>query len=96
VLGEVTVDPSDTQTFLRDIAAIDPSGGADSGCLSYSVSAADKAAGRMLVAERWLDELSLRAHLRSAAVAAFGERWSGRMQGEVRVYDAANERPLPV
>ncbi len=95
VLGQVTVAPTDTQTFLEDIAGIDPSVRADSGCMSYSVSVSDQAEGRMLVVERWLDEASLKAHLRSAAVAASGDRWSGRMSGAVRVYDAANERPLP-
>jgi len=94
VLGHVRIDPSDAEAFCRDIREIDPSNKPNSGCLFYSVAAVDPSIGRMLVAERWRDQQSLTAHLQRPETLAFVQAWSGRMQGDVRRYDASNERPL--
>tara|TARA_R110002020_G_scaffold39991_2_gene118300 strand:- start:1275 stop:1595 length:321 start_codon:yes stop_codon:yes gene_type:complete len=94
VLGYVHVPAADVDRFCRDIEALDPSGLAGSGCISYSVTPDGPIKGRLLVAERWRDQQSLTAHLQRTEAIAFAQTWSGRMRSEVLKYDAANERGL--
>ena len=95
VTGTLFVPPADLARFvaeMRDLAGVTRK---RNGNLSYDTAVLDAAAGRVLVAERWRDKAALAAHLRAAETAAFISRWAGRLRGDVRVYDALNERPLP-
>jgi quinol monooxygenase YgiN len=94
VLGHIEIDPSEVDEFLGDVAAIDPTQRAGSGCISYSTVGDSRKTGHIAVAERWQDQHSLTAHLEHEGTRAFIEKWSGRMRAEVMKYDAFNERSL--
>jgi quinol monooxygenase YgiN len=64
------------------------------GCLFYAVAPEDVSLGRLLVSERWRDPGALTAHLEAPETAEFIRKWTGRMTGAVRKFDAANERKL--
>ena len=44
--------------------------------------------------DRWRDQPALTAHLEARDTLAFLNRWQGRMRGDIRKYDAMNERAL--
>ncbi len=92
-MGHVYVAPSDVTEFLADIQVISPGTRAEKGCLFYAVTLEDADAGRMLVAERWLDQPSLDAHLEGPQTASF-QKWTSKMRLDISRYDASNERPL--
>ncbi|TWB21836.1 quinol monooxygenase YgiN [Nitrospirillum amazonense] len=94
VMGHVQVAPSATEEFAADIQALAQSVRRREGNLSYAVAVEDPSAGRLLVAERWRDQASLSAHLDAPDTRAFVGKWQGRMAGDIRKYDAANERSL--
>ena len=94
ITGTLSVLPDDLSCFIADISGLAAATRKRDGNLSYDIAVIDAAAGRLLVAERWRDEASLAAHLRAEDTTAFVSRWAGRLRGGVRVYDAANERPL--
>ncbi|TWB53067.1 putative quinol monooxygenase [Nitrospirillum viridazoti] len=94
VMGHVHVASSATEEFAADIQALARSVRRREGNLSYAVAVDDRSAGRLLVAERWRDQASLSAHLDAPDTRAFAEKWQGRMTGDIRKYDAANERSL--
>ncbi|MEA1651148.1 putative quinol monooxygenase [Nitrospirillum sp. BR 11164] len=94
VMGHVQVAPSAMEEFATDIQALARSVRRREGNLSYAVAVEDPSAGRLLVAERWRDQASLSAHLDAPDTRAFVDKWQGRMAGDIRKYDAANERPL--
>lgn len=64
------------------------------GNLSYDAAVDDAQAGRLLIAERWHDQAALDAHLNAPEMKAFVQRWDGEMSGDVRTYDASNERDM--
>jgi len=94
VTGQVDVEPGQAEAFRAAIDRIGPTSRVGSGCIFYAVTIADPVAGRMLVVELWESQEALTAHLQNPATAAFLHEWSGRMQGDVRKYDAVNERSL--
>lgn len=94
VMGHVQVDPSAVEEFAADIQALARSVRQREGNLTYAVAVDDQSKGRLLVAERWRDQASLSAHLDAPDTRAFVGKWQGRMTGDVRKYDAANERSL--
>ena len=47
-----------------------------------------------LVVERWKDQPSLSGHLLAVDTVALIGRWHGRMRGDIRKYDATNERDI--
>ncbi|OED00973.1 antibiotic biosynthesis monooxygenase [Rhizobium sp. YK2] len=64
------------------------------GNISYDAALDDPATGRLLIAERWADQEALSSHLDAEETKAFVARWQGRMRGDVRKFDASNERRL--
>ncbi|CAK7261903.1 MULTISPECIES: putative quinol monooxygenase [unclassified Shinella] len=64
------------------------------GNISYDAALDDPGMGRLLIAERWTDQAALSAHLNTEETKAFVARWQGRMRGDVRKFDASNERSL--
>lgn len=95
VTGTLSVPSVDLSGFLADMDGLAAVTRERDGNLAYDIAVIDASAGRLLVAERWRDEAALAAHLGAVETIAFVSRWAGRLQGGVRVYDAANERPLP-
>ncbi|TYC65082.1 antibiotic biosynthesis monooxygenase [Stappia sp. BW2] len=94
VTGYMYVDPSDLAEFTADLASLAVATRQRSGNLSYDAAVDDAKAGRLLIAERWADQAALTAHLEAEDTEAFIVKWRGRMQGEIRKYDASNERGL--
>ena len=94
VTGTLFMPPDELPRFVDDFAALAAITRQREGCLSYDTVVLDPAKGVLLAAERWRDEGALTAHLRADATMAFVARWAGHLRGDVRVYDAINERGL--
>lgn len=94
VTGHMHVDPADLAQFIADLELLAATTRQRAGNISYDAALADPQAGRLLIAERWQDQAALSAHLEAGDTVAFIARWQGRMQGDIRKYDASNERDL--
>lgn len=94
VTGYIHVDPSDLSRFHSDLQAVAVIVRQRSGNLSYDAAVNDALTSRLLIAERWHDQAALTAHLDAPETEAFIQRWQGKMRGEIRKYDASNERDL--
>lgn len=94
VTGHITVKPSDLSQFCMDLETLATATRQREGNLSYDAAVADASAARLLVAEKWTDQAALSAHLAAADTMNFVRKWQGRMQGDIRKYDASNERSL--
>jgi len=94
VTGYMHVDPSDAAQFLAELRDLALMTRQRPGNISYNAALDDSEAGRLLIAERWTDQEALSAHLDAQETKAFVARWQGRMRGEVRKFDASNERGL--
>jgi quinol monooxygenase YgiN len=80
--------------FLRDLEVLASVARQRDGNISYDYAVVDPQAGRLLITERWSDQSALSAHLDAAETVAFVGRWHRRMRGDIRKYDASNERNL--
>lgn len=94
VTGHIHVDRLYLTHFVRDLNLLAAAARQRVGNIAYDFAVADAKAGRLLVSERWSDESTLSAHLDALDTKAFVEQWQGRTQGDIRKYDAANERSL--
>ncbi|AJY46545.1 putative quinol monooxygenase [Martelella endophytica] len=94
VTGIMNVAPSDLEAFLADLHSLALATRQRPGNIAYDAAVEDAPAGRLLIAERWADQAALTAHLKADDTKAFGQRWQGRMWGDIRKYDASNERAL--
>jgi quinol monooxygenase YgiN len=94
VTGSMHVDPADLEQFLGDLQGLMVATRQRVGNISYDAAVADPHAGRLLIAERWSDQAALSNHLGAVETEAFVRRWQGRIQGDIRKYDASNERDL--
>jgi quinol monooxygenase YgiN len=94
VTGTISVSPSDLADFVADLQVLANATRQRDGNLSYAVATLDASAGQLLVAERWRDQAALTAHLQADDTGAFVGRWQNRMRGDIRKYDAGNERAL--
>lgn len=92
VTGTIGVDPPDLETFAADLQALAEVSRQRSGNLADAVGRDSADPGRLLVVERWRDRPSLTAHLDAPDTRAFVARWQRRMRGDIRKYDADNER----
>jgi quinol monooxygenase YgiN len=71
----------------------------ESGCLSYSLAIEHEGGpdepAILSIAERWADECALRDHFGSEHMTAFNKAAAGAILSiDVKMFDAANERPL--
>ncbi|MDT0509271.1 putative quinol monooxygenase [Novosphingobium sp. MMS21-SN21R] len=64
----------------------------EDGCLDYHFAIDDKAAGSILVYERWRDQEALNTHLALPAIGAVLGGWADRIEIAVRKFDASGER----
>ena len=94
VTGYVHVDPTDLAKFFGDLQILAVATRQRAGNISYDAAVDDPQAGRLLISERWSDQSALTAHLDAIDTVAFVSRWQGRMKGDVRKFDASNERGL--
>ena len=94
VTGYMRVDPADLLQFLQDLQRLVVVTRQRAGNISYDAAVNDTLTGELLVSERWVDQSALSAHLDAVDTAAFVSRWQGRMHGDIRKYDALNERSL--
>jgi quinol monooxygenase YgiN len=94
VTGYIRVDPTDLPQFLQDLQHLAVASRQRPGNISYDAAVNDTRTGEVLISERWYDESALSAHLDAADTVAFVTKWQGQMRGEIRKYDALNERDL--
>lgn len=95
VTGTVTCDPAQARDYVERGRQVSALTRAEPGCISHDILLADEAAGRLVVIERWRDEASLKAHLGTPHVAAFGQASAGVVKGsDVVMYTAQDERSL--
>lgn len=99
VMGRAEVDADKLDAMRGALTEMMRATWAESGCLSYSLAVeSDGSDGRpavLCIAERWESEAALRAHFATPHMAAFNRAVAGAaLSIDVRMYDAANERPL--
>lgn len=94
ITGYMHIDPTEVPQFLAELKDLAVVTKQRPGSLSYDAALDDPETGRLLIAERWTDQEALSAHLAAAETKAFVARWQGRMRGDVRKFDASNERGL--
>lgn len=95
VTGHIHVDQLHLALCVRDLDVLAAAARQRAGNIAYDFGVAtDQNAGRLLIAERWSDQSALSAHLDAMDTKAFVREWRDRMQGDIRKYDAANERGL--
>jgi quinol monooxygenase YgiN len=94
VTGYMHVNPFDVPRFHAELQAAGAIVRQRPGNLSYDAAVDDAQASRLLIAERWHDQDALDAHLDAPETKNFVQRWEGMMRGEIRKYDASNERDL--
>lgn len=99
VIGRAEVDPTRVEGLRPALQAMMRATFEESGCLSYSIAVEDEGGdGRpavLTITERWSDESDLHGHGASAHMAAFNKAVAGAIWSiDLRIFDAANERPL--
>ena len=94
VTGYMHIDPTDVAEFIADLKMLAVSTRQRSGNISYDAALDDAQTGQLLISERWADQAALSAHLEANDTVAFVARWQGQMRGDIRKYDASNERDL--
>lgn len=94
IIGYMHIDPADVPQFVAELRDLAIATRQRPGNISYDAALADPEAGTLLIAERWVDQQALSAHLAAEDTKAFVARWQGRMRGDVRKFDASNERGL--
>lgn len=94
ITGYMHVDPADLAQFMTELNVLASTTRKRPGSITYDAAVDDPLSGRLLISERWVDQAALSAHLRAADTVAFVSRWSGKMRGEIRKYDALNERDI--
>jgi quinol monooxygenase YgiN len=92
--GYMYVKPDQVAAFAAELRVLSVATRRREGSISYDAAIDDAEAGRLLVAERWRDQPALTAHLQAPDTVAFIERWQGSMRGEIRKYNATNERSV--
>ena len=94
IIGYVHIEPTNAAKLLADLKELAIASRKRPGNIAYDAAMDDQHAGRLLISERWTDQAALSAHLCAADTRAFVGRWQGRMKGDVRKFDASNERGL--
>lgn len=94
VTGYMHVDPSELSRFHAELQGVATIVRQRTGSISYDAAIDDAQVGRLLITERWHDQAALNAHLDSPETKTFVQRWQARMRGDIRKYDASNERDL--
>lgn len=91
LMGHIHVDPPEIDQFIDDLQVIARNAKPEKGCLFYAVNPDTACLGRLVIAERWCDQSSLKAHLETPEVLTFVHNWQGRMRSEIQQYQATHE-----
>ncbi len=99
ILGRAELDPERVEALRPALRAMMRCTFEESGCLSYSLAIEDAGTNGqpavLAIAERWADERALKAHFQSPHMADFNRAAQGAVWSiDVKMFDAANERPL--
>lgn len=94
VTGHLFVAPTELQTFLADFSRLAHNTRQRKGNLFYDAAVADPLMGKLLISERWEDDKSLCNHLQAPDTQTFVSDWQKRIKGDIRKYDAMNERDV--
>lgn len=99
IIGRAEVDPARLEQLRPALREMMRHTFEESGCLSYSLAVEDPggpdAPAILTIAERWADECALKAHFESDHMVAFNRAAEGAVWSiDVKMFDAANERPL--
>lgn len=90
--GHLKTSPDLVEELAAALASLVPATLLEDGCLNYHFAIDDKAAGTILVYERWRDQDALNTHLALPAIGAVLGGWADRIEIAVRKFDADNER----
>jgi quinol monooxygenase YgiN len=88
------VDPADLPQFVEDLQRLAVATRQRIGNISYDAAVNDPRTGEVLISERWVEQSALSAHLDAVDTVTFVSHWQGRMHGDIRKYDALNERSV--
>jgi quinol monooxygenase YgiN len=94
VAGYLYVSTGDIERFLVEFQTLAVDTRQREGNISYDAALEDPQCGKLILLERWADQAALSAHLNAGNTVEFVNRWEGLMRGDLRKYDAINERAL--
>ncbi|MCE0491592.1 antibiotic biosynthesis monooxygenase [Pantoea sp. Mb-10] len=94
ILGYMQIPPPLLTLFMDEIHALAKSVRQRAGNLSYDAAVQEPLTGKIVIAERWEDQVALSTHLDAPDTLAFIARWQPLMEGAVLKYDVLNERAL--
>jgi quinol monooxygenase YgiN len=97
VIGRAEVDPAAVARLRPLLVTMMAATRAEPGCISYSLSVEDEAAGIMSIAERWADDAALAAHFAKPHMAAFNAASDGLIRAITATkYDVTGETDLAI
>jgi len=97
IIVRAEVDPAALETVEAAMAAMMRATWEEPGCLSYSMAVEDRARGVITIVERWQDQAAIDRHFAMPHMAAFGAALMPHVRGmDAKMYDASNERVLPL
>ncbi|WP_341521891.1 putative quinol monooxygenase [Pseudomonas sp. G.S.17] len=94
VTGYLYVSPAHVERFRTEFQTLAVDTRQREGNISYDAAIEDTQSGKLILSERWADQAALTAHLNAVDTVQFVNRWGGLMLGDIRKYDALNEREL--
>jgi quinol monooxygenase YgiN len=94
VTGYLYISPAHIERFRTEFQTLAVDTRQRDGNISYDAAIEDTQSGKLIVSERWADQAALTAHLNAIDTVQFVNRWEGVMRGDIRKYDALNERDL--
>jgi quinol monooxygenase YgiN len=94
VTGYLYISPAHIERFRTEFQTLAVDTRQREGNISYDVAIEDTQSGKLILSEHWADQAALSAHLNAVDTVQFVNRWEGLMRGDIRKYDALNERDL--
>ena len=89
MMGYIHLEPSVVPEFLADLETIAAGTRAERGCLFYGAALEDAPSGRMLLAQRWLDQDAFTAHLSGPHAASFQQKWANKARVDIQRYEVS-------
>ena len=90
MMGYIHLEPFDVPEFLADLETIAAGTRAERGCLFYAIALEDAPSGRMLLAQRWLDQDAFTAHLAGPHAASFQQTWANKVRVDIQRYEVSS------
>ncbi len=87
MMGYIHLEPSGVREFLADLETIAAGTRAERGCLFYAIALEDAHSGRLLLAQRWLNQDALTAHLAGPHAASFQQKWANKVRVDIQRYE---------